>query len=167
MKIPESLRKNLLLLVAALALFGCGTLYGEYRAEQKADIVVQVSGEALHPGLISLPPGSRVADAIAICGTTENADLSRLNQAAYLADGEVLLIPALPAADEPGSVLININTATAAQLDALPYIGAVRADDIIAYREQHGAFNSVEELKRVSGIGDAIYAELEEFICVE
>lgn len=167
MKITEGLRRKLLLLVAALALFGCGTLYGEYRAERQTEIVVQVSGEALHPGLISLPPGSRVADALAKCGTTENADLSRLNQAAYLADGDVLLIPALPPQEQPDSLLININTATAAQLDALPYIGTVRAEDIIAYRDKYGAFNSVEELKRVSGIGDAIYAELEELICVE
>jgi len=105
-----------------------------------------------------------VADAVAACGITEQADLSRLNLAAYLIDGEALLIPRLP---DAAGLLININTADAAQLDALPNIGSVRAEDIIAYREQHGAFNSIEELMRVKGIGESIYAELEELICVE
>lgn len=166
-KLAEKWRSRLLMLVAALAIFGCGTLYGEYRAEQaQPQVTVQISGEALSPGLITLPAGSRVADAVAACGITEQADLSRLNLAAYLIDGEALLIPRLPDATS-GSLLININTADAAQLDALPNIGSVRAEDIIAYREQHGAFNSIEELMRVKGIGESIYAELEDLICVE
>lgn len=164
-KLAEKWRIRLLMLVAALAIFGCGTLYGEYRAEQaQPQVTVQISGEALSPGLITLPAGSRVADAVAVCGITEQADLSRLNLAAYLIDGETLLIPRLP---DAAGLLININTADAAQLDALPNIGSVRAEDIIAYREQHGAFNSIEELMRVKGIGESIYAELEELICVE
>ncbi|MBQ3112644.1 MAG: helix-hairpin-helix domain-containing protein [Firmicutes bacterium] len=164
-KLAEKWRSRLLMLVAALAIFGCGTLYGEYRAEQaQPQVTVQISGEAASPGLITLPAGSRVADAVAACGITEQADLSRLNLAAYLIDGETLLIPRLP---DAAGLLININSATADQLDALPNIGIVRAEDIIAYREQHGAFNSIEELMRVKGIGESIYAELEELICVE
>ena len=166
MKLTDKWRRRLLLLFCALLLFGGGTLYGEYRAEQGMQIAVQVSGEAAAPGLIYLPPGSRVADALDICGITEFADLSRLNMAAYLSDGQALLIPRLPDA-EAGSVLININTATAAQLESLPYIGSVRAAAIIAYREANGAFNSIADLLRVDGIGETVFAGIEGMICVE
>jgi competence protein ComEA len=129
-----------------------------------ARLVVYVVGAVRRPGLYTLGPGSRVADAVTRAGgVTRKADPAALNLAAPVADGEQVLVPArLPRAvaaaqgvSPPGVPAgpIQLSSATAEQLDSLPGIGPATAQKILDYRAEHGAFRSVEELDDVPGIG--------------
>lgn len=135
-------------------------------------IVVDVAGRVHRPGLVTLPAGSRVSDAVrAAGGALRRADLVLVNLAARVSDGQLLVVgvPGATAAgaDASGSAgPVNLNTATADQLDALPGIGPVLAQRIIDWRGAHGGFHSVRDLDQVSGIGDSIYAELEPLVTV-
>jgi competence protein ComEA len=141
-------------------------------SEAPASLVVDVEGAVRRPGLVRLPPGSRVADAVARAGgTTRRADRSAVNLAAPVSDGQQVLVPLRGAAaggpaaatagsGSTGSGPVSLSAATAEQLDALPGIGPVTAQKIIGYRTQHGAFHSVDELDAIPGIGPARIAEL-------
>jgi competence protein ComEA len=146
-------------------------------AETSATVVVAVVGQVAHPGLVTLPSGSRVADAIAAAGgLLAEADPAAVNLAAVVADGEQVSVGssgALPAGGAPaggagaaGGGLVDLNAAGVAELDALPGIGPVLAQRIVDHRSRHGAFRSVEELDDVPGIGPAIAAELVELVTV-
>jgi competence protein ComEA len=136
-------------------------------------LVIDVAGAVRHPGLYRLREGSRIDDAIAAAGgPTAKAQLSAVNLAAPVADGEQVVVPgsgmgggAAAAASPPGagsspSAPLDLNTATLEQLEALPGIGPVTAQKILDYRQQHGAFHSVDELQGVPGIGPAHMAQL-------
>jgi len=134
-------------------------------------LVVYVVGAVRRPGLYRLTEGSRVADAVARAGgVTRKADPAALNLAAPLADGEQVLVPKrLPvavAASQGAAVPgvpqgpIQLSSATAEQLDALPGVGPATAQKILDYRAEHGAFRSVEELDDVPGIGPARIEQL-------
>jgi competence protein ComEA len=135
----------------------------ELMATSRAEIVVAVSGKVRNPGLVRLPAGARVADAIAAAGgVLPGTDTSSLNLARKVTDGELIAV-GVPGAVEPtagGGGLVNLNTATLAQLEALPGVGPVLAQRILDYREQHGGFRAVSELRNVTGIGDAKYKDL-------
>ena len=128
-----------------------------------ADVVVlHVTGAVGEPGIVELPLGSRVVDAIAAArGPTDDADLGAVNLARVVADGEQLYVPRVgeaPPASSGGTGpdaqgRININTADAAALETLAGVGPALAARIIAWREQNGPFRSVDELTAVSGIG--------------
>lgn len=133
-----------------------------------AQVFVHVVGQVHKPGVYALDAGSRVTDALEKAGgATDKAVLEGLNLAAKVTDGAQILVPdaqqaqqLMGAAAGPGAPhsagakqLINLNTATLEQLKTLPKIGDVAARKIIAYREQHGGFRSVDELLQVSGIG--------------
>lgn len=138
-------------------------------------LVVDVAGAVRRPGLYRLPRGGRVADALAAAGgATAHADVAAVNLAAPLADGEQILVPAhvagaaiapssgaasSGAASSPAAPL-DLNSATAEQLDTLPGIGPATAAKIVAYRQQHGAFHSLAELDAVPGIGAGRIAQL-------
>src|SRR4051794_35343725 len=131
-------------------------------------LVVDVVGAVRRPGLVRLPPGSRVAAAVAAAGgLARNAGRSGVNFAAPVADGQQIVVPVRGAVaggagggPAAASGPVSLSSATAEQLDTLPGIGPVTAEKIVAYRQQHGAFRSVEELDAISGIGTARLAEL-------
>ena len=146
-------------------------------AATPAVLVVHVAGWVKAPGVYELPDGSRVTDAIdAAGGARHGADLSALNLAAPLTDGQQVLLArgaaiGTPAATAPATVesattLINLNSATADQLETLPGIGEVLASTIVQYREEHGPFTSVEQLVDVSGIGEVTLEELRDLVTV-
>lgn len=139
-------------------------------------VVVDVSGKVREPGVHRLRSGSRVTDALkAAGGVRPGTDLSGLNRARVLTDGEQIVVGA-PAAPTPAAPTgagggtggeapaptgpISLNSATADQLDTLPGVGPVLARHIIDYRTQHGGFRSVDELREVNGIGDRRFADL-------
>ena len=143
---------------------------------QTGTVIIHVAGAVAVPGVVRLPAGSRVHQAIAEAGgATPSADLNRLNLAAVLADGQKLYVP-LPGesipAELPGSAAagqdpgagtgtgpaaaagkVNLNTASVEELDALPKVGPVLAQRIVDWRKEHGPFKSVEELDAVDGVG--------------
>jgi competence protein ComEA len=132
-------------------------------------LVVDVVGAVRRPGLVRLREGSRVADAIAHAGgLARGAERAGVNFAAPVSDGQQVLVPqrgavavgagAGAAASSGGPV--SLSSATAEQLDALPGVGPVTAEKIVAYRQQHGAFRSVDELDAISGIGPSRIADL-------
>jgi competence protein ComEA len=139
-------------------------------AASRAELVVDVAGEVRRPGLVHLAQGARVADALAAAGgVTAKADVALVNLAAPLADGEQVVVPVRGAAGTtgtagggPGSPLapVDLNTATAEQLDALPGVGPETAAKIVSFRQEHGPFRSVEGLDAVPGIGPSRIAEL-------
>ncbi|MFE6162005.1 helix-hairpin-helix domain-containing protein [Streptomyces sp. NPDC056486] len=141
-------------------------------------IVVDVSGKVRSPGILRLPAGSRVADALkAAGGVRPGADTDGLNRARLLIDGEQVAVgapaaaPAVPGAEAGAgptgatpAAQVGLNTATAEQLDELPGVGPVLAEHIIDYRTEHGGFRSVDELREVNGIGDKRYADLQNLV---
>jgi competence protein ComEA len=139
------------------------------------ELVVSVVGRVLHPGLIHVPDGTRVADALAAAGgVLPGTDLMGLNVARRLSDGEQLLVGVAPppglSVTNPVSggagtpQIVNLNTATLEQLDALPGVGAVTAQRILDWRVAHGRFTSVDQLRQVSGIGQARLAQLKHLV---
>ena len=142
-------------------------------------IFVHVEGAVAAPGLFELSEGSRVYDAIqAAGGFAEDARHDAVNLARVLTDGEQIIVPTIQTeggsddtpstAASPGTATgkVNINTADAATLDTLPGIGASTAAKIVADREANGPFKTIEDLKRVSGIGDKKFTQLEGCITV-
>ena len=128
-----------------------------------ARLVIDVAGAVRHPGLYRLAPGTRIADALARAGgASAKADLNLVNLAAPLADGEQVVVPERGSGAAAGSPTgpLDLNTASAEQLDALPGIGPATAEKIVAYRQVHGPFRSVDDLDGVPGIGSSRIAQL-------
>lgn len=133
------------------------------KEESQSIVVVHVAGEINNPGIYSLKEGSRVNDAIIKAGgATENGDINKLNLASVIEDGQKITIPKKNI-DFQGNTNIenltmgnkvNINFASQEQLEKLPGIGPAKAKAIISYREKNGLFKSIQELKKVNGIGE-------------
>jgi competence protein ComEA len=149
-----------------------------------APIVVAVSGKVRRPGVVRLPAGARIIDAVeAAGGALPGADLGLLNLARRLSDGELVVV-GLPAAAVPppatpsgsaspsaagvdgGAATLDLNAATFDQLDGLPGVGPVLAQRIVDYRAAHGRFDSVDQLRDVDGIGEAKFAQLRDKVTV-
>lgn len=141
------------------------------------ELVVDVVGEVNRPGIVRLPAGSRVVDAVqAAGGTTTDADVTVINQARLLVDGEQIRVPrpgevVTSPAGTPGATgpvgapsgsggLVSLNGADLATLDTLPGVGPVLAQRILDWRSTHGRFASVDELGEVPGIGDKLLERL-------
>jgi competence protein ComEA len=157
---------------------------------------VHVLGAVRHPGVVTLPPGARVQDALDKAGgTKKSAELGDLNLAQPLADGQQIFIArhdghsevrdpvsvppgntagdgsSMPPSGSPGSSgppgqIVNLNTATVDQLDQLPGVGPVTAQKIIDWRTSHGGFTATAELQEVDGIGPKTYADLASLVTV-
>lgn len=148
---------------------------------------VHVAGAVASPGMYELPQGSRVSDAVnAAGGMTESADQLSVNLARMISDGEQIVVqekvdervqnpssdsvrhdasePAAQALSSQGK--LNINTASPAELTALDGIGDATAEKIVAYRQANGSFSSIEEIKKVSGIGDKKFEAIKDSITV-
>ena len=112
-----------------------------------------------------MPAGSRVADAIAAAGGLSSVDASgSINLAQLVTDGQLISVGATTAGS--GDTRINLNSASVAELDTLPGVGPVMADRIIAWRESHQKFSSIDELQEVPGIGPKVFANLKELIVI-
>ena len=161
--------------------------------EELEKIVVHISGQVANPGVISLDEGSRLIDAINLCGgLTSKADISKVNLAYILEDAQKIYIPSIDDKDETAYIsedsgntgvvtsgngqtstkkeeelMVNINTANEEQLEQLPGIGTSIATRIVNYRKENGKFNNIEDIKNVSGIGDAKFNKIKDNICVK
>lgn len=141
---------------------------------EEALLWVHVVGRVAAPGLVSLPAGSRVAEAIAAAGgALPDADLAAVNLAAVVQDGVQVHVPApgeaAPVAEGPagtGAGTVDVNVATAAELEALPGIGPVLAERVVAWRTEHGAFRDVDALLDVPGIGPSVLAQIRDLVRV-
>jgi competence protein ComEA len=141
-------------------------------------VIVYITGAVPRPGVYALPKNARVQDAISAAGGfLAEAEKSQINLAAILEDGEKLDIPflegaspvlATPVPDVVTSTteLINLNTASGAELEALPGIGPTTAQKIIEFREQNGPFLNAEDIINVSGIGPGTYERIKDLITV-
>lgn len=165
----------------------------ENNSERKEEnkIVVHISGQVVNPGVISLKEGARVIDAIKEAGgLTNEADISKVNLAYILADAQKIYIPSINEKEETSiieegskdqivtgesskqvaqeeSIMVNINTASAEELQKLPGIGSSIANRIVAYRKENGKFNTIEEIQNVSGIGTSKFNKIKNNICVK
>lgn len=145
-------------------------------SQKAADIYVDVEGAVAKPGMYTLPADARVADAVSAAGgLTDEAAAPGVNLAQKLEDGMQVYVPAegqdaasdaVAAATGSAGSKINLNTASAEQLQQIDGIGPSLSQRIVDYRETHGRFKSVEELKEVSGIGDVRYETLKDAVCV-
>lgn len=146
------------------------------------EIIIHIDGEVINPGLVHLPTEARIADAIDKAGgTTELANISKVNLAYEVKDGQKIYIPSIydendisyiqntagdNVTEDNSSSLININSATQAELKTLPGIGAATAQKIIDYRNKNGNFDKIEDIMNVSGIGEAKFNNIKDYICI-
>ena len=148
-------------------------------APAAAEVVVDVAGKVRRPGIVVLPQGSRVVDALeAAGGARRGVDLKPLNLARVLVDGEQILVgvaagPAIagaaPAPGVPGASagsLVNLNVASVTDLETLPGVGPVTASAIVEWRTRHGGFTSVEDLLEVQGIGEVTLERLAPLVTI-
>jgi len=143
-------------------------------------IIVYVCGAVKKNKVVTLKENSRVCDAIdAVGGVTSDADLTNINLAYMLEDGEKIYIPKKGEETQIDSIIssnssssiknkkININKATQTELETIPGVGPSTASKIIDYREKNGKFTKIEDIKNVSGIGDAKYENIKEYITIK
>lgn len=156
--------------------------------DESEEIILHIIGAVKNPGIVKIKEGSRIVDVIeAAGGITEDADISKINLAYVVEDGQKIFIPCITdeiteeteyVTSESGdniiidnnegeNVMVNINKATQTELETLPGIGPAMALRIIEHREQNGNFENIEDIKNVKGIGDAKFENIKNNICVK
>ena len=161
----------------------------EIENAEENEILIHITGAVKQQGVVRLKEGARIIDAIEESGgLLEDANLNNVNLAYQLSDGQKLYIPGSSdnetedityVESEAGNNIvqgadtnlneekININTATQTQLEQLPGIGTSTAYQIVQYRQENGKFNTIEDIKNVSGIGEAKFNQIKDFICIK
>jgi competence protein ComEA len=145
-----------------------------YAESTTSTVIVNVAGKVVNPGVYELPTGSRVVDALTMAGNQiRGVDISDINLARLLVDGEQILVGTPPAAVAKKAAArvtsnnpLDLNRATASQLDTLPGIGPVTAQRILDYRTKVGRINAVDELRKISGLGGAKFEEIKDLLRV-
>lgn len=190
-----TIQKKILLMLVIVTIVAAATTLYEYSQDDgveikaheltatastevsQSEIVVYVSGAVNNPGVVTVADGSRVADAVEQCGgMLPTADTNAVNMAQTLKDGTQIRIPEKnvisSAADTANSVntgngdMVNINQADVKALEALPGIGPAMAQRIVDYRNSNGSFQSIDDLKKVKGIGKAKFEKLKDRVTV-
>ena len=151
--------------IVGIAWFGVGTgsspepptVAPTSAASDASVVVVHVSGAVADPGVVPVSTDARVADVVRLAGgVTSDADLTALNLAASVRDGDHVVVPRLgETSPSPAGGGIDLNRASASELESLPGVGPVLAGRIVAFRDEHGRFSEVEDLLDVPGIGEA------------
>ncbi|MCI9059490.1 MAG: hypothetical protein HFH52_06910 [Lachnospiraceae bacterium] len=149
---------------------------GQVPEQEEHALYVQVSGAVKSPGVYRLAEGSRIFQAVELAGgLLEQAEADKINQAECLKDGQMIYIPAA-GEEEPEDSFgesrnedgrVNLNTATEAELMALPGIGAAKAGSILDWREKNGGFGQIEDLMKVEGIKDGVFAKIKDSVKVD
>jgi len=136
-------------------------------ASANYQFMVQVSGAVRHPGVYAVAPSARLLDAVKLAGgVLPDGDVSGLNFANRITDGQHVVIPYRQSGLQSGSSLVSINTASAVELETIPGIGPAMAQRIVAYRAEHGGYSSLQELTRVSGIGEKKLNSIKQYISI-
>lgn len=143
-------------------------------ATKEQFLYVYICGAVEHPDVYQLPEGSRIKEAVQKAGGfSKDADQNHVNLAEKVTDGQQIYIPkegeevaAKEVENSSTQTKIDLNTATREQLMTLPGIGESKADAILSYREEHGAFQTTEDLKKISGIKDGVFQKLKDLIIV-
>lgn len=130
------------------------------------DVVVDVEGDVRRPGLVTLPPGSRVADAIKAAGGFSRKDVAgSINLAARIEDGQQIVVGEVAAGTGGASdSTVSLNSGNEADFDSLPGVGPVLAGRIVAWRTEHKRFTAIDELQEVPGIGPKVFANLKDLV---
>ena len=149
----------------------------EKAADTGKEIYVQINGAVKYPGVYKVQDDARIFDVVELAGgMTEDAEPEAVNQALPVEDGQMIRIctqeewelaraeETEPSAEQADDGLVDINTADVAELCTLPGVGQARAESILAYRQEHGSFQTVEEIKQVSGIKDGLYTKIKDKI---
>jgi competence protein ComEA len=178
-----------LFIIAAAIIFGSGAYYAKINntapivytsidnntEDSTSTVIVHVAGEVVNPGIYTFTSDKRVDDAVKKAVPLPNADLDALNLAQLLTDGAKIYVPSIIRDSSMNetfdknnqySTLVNINTATQAELETLPGIGPALAQRIINYRETVGGFTKIDDIKSVSGIGEKRFEQIKSLISV-
>ena len=165
----------------------------EDTTKEEKKILIHITGEVNNPGVVSLKEGARIIDAINEAGgSTEKADLGKVNLAYILEDAQKVYIPSTNEADNKDyvsessgqitvvtdsandliakaneKIMVNINTANEVELQRIPGIGEIIASRIVAYRKQNGKYKTIEDIQNVSGVGTSKFQKIKQYICVK
>ena len=165
----------------------------EETTEEEKKILIHITGEVNNPGVVSLKEGARIIDAINEAGgTTEKADLGKVNLAYILEDAQKVYIPSTNETENKNyvsessgqitvatnsandliakaneKIMVNINTANEVELQRIPGIGETIAGRIVAYRKQNGKYKTIEDIQNVSGVGASKFQKIKQYICVK
>lgn len=163
----KSIVHDILFFVFAIIVIAMITIPGNIKSTDRKIVGIDIKGEVIAPGYYELEYGSRIKDAvISAGGETAQADFSTLNLARRISDGEEIIIPKSGEEVEDENGLININTADMYKLCKLDGIGEVLATNIINYRSEKGLFKSVNDLKKVKGIGSSKFNEIKDKVTI-
>lgn len=171
------MKKVLVVLISIICIFSlCSCSQNEYLSDTPVPnispssnmLLIDLKGAVMMPNVYKVKEGIILYELIALAGGfTSNADVNNVNLVMILTENQMIIIPEKRhSSANQESDLVNINTATIQELTSLPGIGTAKATTIITYRESNGYFITIDDLKKVSGIGEELFSKIKSFICV-